>query len=57
LASWYPEEAFLRIQLNFVSVEIVESFSQIIDESSRVSGFDGHVVDVNLNISANPMER
>jgi hypothetical protein len=53
LASWHSEEAFLRVQLDSISVKVVESFSQVVDERGGISGFDDDVVDINLNIPTN----
>ena len=53
MASWYPEKAFLRIQLDFIAIEVVEGFSQVVDERGGVSGLDDDVVDIDLDIPTN----
>jgi hypothetical protein len=53
LASWYPEKAFLQVQLDFVMVEVVEGFSRVVDQRGSIYGLDDDIVDINLNIPAN----
>src|SRR3954462_415225 len=53
LASGYAEETFLWAQLDLVSLEVLEGFSQVVDKRRAVAGFDDGVVDVDLVVSAN----
>jgi hypothetical protein len=52
LASRDPEEAFLRVQLDLVAVEVVECLPKIIDEHGVVPGLDDDVVDLDLDVLA-----
>jgi hypothetical protein len=53
LASWCHEKTFLRVQLDFVTVEVFEDFSHVVDERGGVSGLDDDVIDINLDILSN----
>src|SRR3954452_21429646 len=52
LASGYSEEAFLRVQLDLISLEVVEGFSQIVDVRGAFAGFDDNIIDVDFNVFA-----
>ena len=45
-----PEHAFQRIELDLVSIEIIESFPKIIEEGRIFPSHDDDVVNVDLNV-------
>jgi hypothetical protein len=53
LAGGYPERAFLRVELDAISIEVGEGFSKVIEQAICFCGLDDNVVDIDLNIAAN----
>jgi hypothetical protein len=51
LADWYPERAFLWVELDAVAVEVGEGFTQIVRQVICFRCLDDDIVNVDLNIA------
>ena len=52
LAGWDPEQAFVRVELEIDSVEVVESLVQVLDKGVLEPCLDHDVVDVGFNVAS-----
>ena len=49
LACWYPEDAFVRVELPVELSEAVEDLFEVSEEVVGVLGLDDHVVDIGFH--------
>ena len=52
MSGWHAKDTLLGIELDFVMLQVGESFAQIIEECRLLFCFDDDVIDVDLDVAS-----